>query len=103
MNRERTLFDRPPPASHTHDPATSHEAEHQHTRSGARGQHCAVVLEAVRAHPCRTASELERWVPYDLQETRRRLTDLLHAGDVIQGDPRTAAGRRKREVTWSLA
>lgn len=103
-----TLFDQDEPklplapASHTDDPQTSKEAEASHTNSGNRRRHCAVVLSAVEEHPGRTASELEQYVPYDLQETRRRLTDLRHAGKVDQGAARLAAGRTKRESTWWL-
>ena len=91
-----------PPATHTSDPTTSHDAEREHTRSGARGRHCRIVLDLVERFPMETASELELLAPFDLQEVRRRLTDLKHAGYVVQDLPRLADGRRKAETTWRV-
>ena len=88
------------PGSHARDPVTSREAEAVVTATGTRATHCAAVLGVVRGTPGSTASEIERHVPYDLTETRRRLTDLKNLGLVRQGAPRVAAGRSKREVTW---
>jgi hypothetical protein len=96
------VTDKLPPASHTHDPSTSHDAEREHTESGARQRHLETVFELVLNYPDRTASELASIGPYDLQETRRRLTDLMHLGRVRQCDARIADGRSKREVTWRI-
>lgn len=100
---QRNLFDLPPPASHNVDPWTSHAAEREHTNTGVRGAHCAAVLELVIRNPGFTASELEEVAPFDLQEVRRRLTDLKHADKVCQGEARKALGRRKAETTWWVA
>lgn len=85
---------------HRADPSTSHVAALEHTQSGARDLHCEVVLRLVAANAGKTASELAAMAPYDLQEVRRRLTDLKHIGDVRNGAPRRAHGRAKAEVTW---
>jgi hypothetical protein len=66
------------PIAHRNDPASSHEAADAIDRSGARGTHCGIVLDAVKAHPGLTSAELVEHVGHgiDLTECRRRLTDL---------------------------
>lgn len=80
------------PISHTDDPSTSHESADTHTASGRREKHAAIVLDTVRRFPGFTAIELwdcccseEKQAMKEPQEVRRRLTDLLHSGKVVQG------------------
>ena len=104
--RQKTIFDKPP-ASHTDDPPTSAEAEIEHTESGKRGMHSEIVLALVKRHPGSTAVELwhhatetERAELVEMQETRRRLTDLYHAGLVRQCESRLCLARGTKQVTW---
>ena len=97
-----------PPASHSHDPGTSHEAEHTINRTGTRGLHCLQVLELVRRYPRYTAIELwhaasaaVRASLKEPQEVRRRLTDLHHKWCVQQEPARRCRVRGTRMVTWS--
>ena len=99
MSETGQLF---PPATHSGDAWTSHAAEREHTKSGARKKHCEVVYGLVFRFPSRTASELEEHAPYDLQEVRRRLTDLKHADRVFQCGTRKRKNRLKTETTWSV-
>jgi hypothetical protein len=96
------------PISHANDPATSREAAERITQSGARGAHCRMVLAMVAMDPNLTAGELwqraapsEQGVLKELQEVRRRLTDLLAAGKVSQGLPRPCAIRGAKAVVWT--
>jgi len=96
------------PISHSSDPETSREAAERITRSGARGAHCRMVLAMVETDPNLTAGELwqragpvERAALKELQEVRRRLTDLLAAGKVSQGLPRPCAIRGAKAVVWT--
>jgi hypothetical protein len=103
------LFDRGPhlgnPVAHAADPETSHEAGEAVTRSGARGRQAAAVLALVRGHPGRTAAELVGlqvdFPRLDVYQVRRRLTDLLHAGLVVQGEARPCSRVGSRMVTWT--
>jgi hypothetical protein len=111
--RQETLFDAVPtnPIAHTDDPATSHEAGERVTLSGRRGAHARMVLALVRAHPGLTAielwaiaaSEAEQRELREPQEVRRRCTDLLHSGEVRQGEARRCSVRGSRMVTWYAA
>ncbi len=101
--KQASLFD--PPIAHTGDPETSHEAADKHEQSGRRDAHCRVVLAMVRRHPGATACEL--WELSDakgelneMQEVRRRLTDLLHRRAVRQGEARPCMVRGSKMVTW---
>jgi hypothetical protein len=89
------------PIAHRNDPASSHEAADAIDRSGARGTHCAVVLDAVKAHPGLTSAELVEHVPgLDLTETRRRLTDLKRAALIVREKPRVCSISRRKVETW---
>lgn len=96
---QRGLFD-PPPASHRDDPRTSHAAERAHTRSGKRASHCQAVLAIVEAEPGLTALQIAARLPWEQQEARRRLTDLLDMGLVRQGAVARRHPGAKAEVTW---
>ena len=101
MPEQRSFW---PPASHATDPHTSRDAEVAATESGSRSRHCDIVLAALAYWSFGrglTASELsERIDEMDLQEVRRRLTDLKALGRVTMGPSRTVAGRRRAECTW---
>jgi hypothetical protein len=69
-----------------------------------------MVQSLVRAHPDLTAVELWQRASeemkdelYEMQEVRRRLTDLLHAGRVRQGESRECTVKGSQMVTWRLA
>lgn len=97
------------PISHAADPVTSAEAAEAVTAGGTRERHARRVLALVAAHPGSTAIELQAaqgepagggLTEYQI---RRRLTDLLAAGLVAQGDPRPCRVRGSRMVTWRPA
>lgn len=99
-----------PPIFHTEDPPTSQAAADRHAKSGARQHNAAIVLRLVREFPGRTATELwqaaseaDQTRLVEMQEVRRRLTDLAHAGKVVQGAERVCAVRGSRMVTWAKA
>lgn len=103
-----TMFDAADnPIAHANDPATSHAAADAVTRSGRRDRHCQLVLDLVRRHPGRTAVELWSMADLDareelaeLQEVRRRLTDLAATGRVVRGPSRNCGVRGSLMVTW---
>lgn len=115
MTAQPTLFDLPPvaidpPAVHTNDPMTSYEALRKHEAQGKRGRHQSLVLRLIRDHPGLTACELWevasdaiRAELHELQEVRRRCTDLLARGEIVQGAPRHCRVRGSRQVTWIVA
>ncbi len=88
------------PIAHRHDPITSHEAARAITQGGARQSIATEILAYVRRHPGLCCSEYARMLGRDRVQVARRLTDLLHADEVVQGEPRLAAGNDRREVTW---
>ena len=101
----RASFDIRTPASHSHDPETSHKAEADMHSTGLMETHNKTIAWWVARFPGKTASEywamidgLKGYEEWDLQEVRRRLTTIkdIHA---IQGDARVGL-RKKREVTW---
>ena len=88
------------PIHHTTDPSSSVEAAHEVTESGRRSTHAATVLEKVTSQPGLTSTELASALPeLNLYAVRRRLTDLLHLGEVYQGGA-VARGGQRRQVTW---
>ena len=98
MRTETILLDSP--IVHTFDPVTSHEAAVGVTDSGARQTLAETILVYVRRHPGLVCSEYARMLGLDRVQVARRLTDLLHAEVIAQGEPRFAAGNNRREVTW---
>lgn len=101
----RASFDIRTPASHSHDPETSHKAEADMHSTGLMETHNKTIAWWVARFPGKTASEywamidgLKGYEEWDLQEVRRRLTTIkdIHA---TQGDARVGL-RKKREVTW---
>jgi predicted HTH transcriptional regulator len=89
--------------SHRHDPITSHEAIETLTASGGRAQHMAIVLNAVRSNPGRTACELIAITGLDEYQVRRRLSDLKNGGNVKQGDRRLCEVKGTAMVTWFVS
>ena len=94
--------------SHSGDPPTSAQAAAQHVASGRRDRHKALVLALVKMAPGLTACEV--WAGAgveiqtelrEMQEVRRRLTDLLADGAVRQGPIRKCRVRKTRMVTWA--
>ena len=97
------------PIAHTSDPSTSHEAAANITASGKLSRHEGIVLGLVREYPGRTAVELwtlalpeEQDDLSEMQRVRQRLSGLLHAGRVKQGEARKCRVRYTRMVTWRV-
>jgi hypothetical protein len=95
------------PVSHTNDPPTSREAATTHTLNGKRAKHAKLVLKLVTAKPGCTAVELYHHAPADMQaelkemqEVRRRLTDLHAAGLVCQRGQRMCQVKGTTQVVW---
>lgn len=94
------------PIVHTNDPATSHAAAEAMKESGRRLLNMELTHAIVTRFPGKTAGEL--WAEHtpegyrgklkELQELRRRLTDLKAAGRVEQGEARECQVRH----TWCL-
>lgn len=91
------------PIAHAGDPSTSAEAADAVTASGKRQRNAERVLALVVKFPGMTAAELHALQgEFELQEVRRRCTDLLHAGRVVQGAARPCRVRGTRMVTWTV-
>lgn len=106
----QTTFDFDNPIAHVVDPSTSHQAARLMDSTGARGRHCREVLKLVKDNPGLTAGELwaacsaeQAEMLSELQEIRRRLTDLRHARQVKYGPKRECEQRRNPAVTWLVA
>ena len=98
----------PNPIAHNVDPQSSHTAAQRVTKSGARKAQAEIVFELVTANPESTAVELlaaQAAGPAALGEyqIRRRLTDLLKKGRIIQVIERPCRVRGSQMVTWSPA
>ncbi len=101
------LFDFANPVVHADDPETSHAAAALMDRTGARQRHARMVLELVKQHPGMTAVELWEVAGESLQaslgemqEVRRRLTDLKRNGHVRDGEARVCRVRGTKQMTW---
>ena len=97
------------PTTHTPDPETSHQADANHRDSGKRDRHRVLVLGLVIRHPGKTACELwalatqeEKALLGEMQEVRRRLTDLHHLMDVRQTPARTCTVKGTTQTTWDV-
>ena len=90
------------PASHRNDPTSSTLAAERHATKAATNE--ALVLLALKDHPGATAGELAPLTGIvardQLQEVRRRLSSMLKAGLVRQGDVRPCREIKARTVTW---
>lgn len=87
------------PRSRRSDPETSHEAAEQVRRSGELGRQQRAVLEAVKAHPGKTAVELARLAGLDRYAVSRRLPELQPV-HVRRGPPRECTVNRRPQSTW---
>ena len=99
MNHQLTF----PPATHTHDPPPSAQAERRITASGKRQKHCMRVLSAVQRYPRMTAVELAPWVGMEMHEVRRRLSDLHSAGAIHIYDRRLCREAGTLMSTWEIS
>lgn len=86
------------------DPGTSRAAARRADAAGLPATQAAWFLEAVRAHPGLTASELAALSGgrFDRYAANRRLADLERLGLVAKGPGRRAPSGRL-EVTWLAA
>jgi len=89
------------PIFHKSDPDTSREAAEGH--ESKRKTDAVMVLDAVRALPGRTSTELAREIPLTLYAVRRRLTDLMHKNLIRQGEPVVRGGERKAITWWTMS
>lgn len=87
------------PRSRRSDPETSHQAAEQIRRSGELGRQQLAVLEAVRAHPGKTAVELARLAGLDRYAVSRRLPELQPV-HVRRGPPRECTVNHRPQSTW---
>lgn len=97
------------PNVHRNDGASSSLAAESMERSGKRQRHAEIVLALVAQFPGCTAVELwdhtsaeTRAELVEMQEVRRRLTDLQAAELVVQGDERLCRVRCSKMGTWFL-
>lgn len=88
------------------DPATSHIAAEDQTRSGKRDRHAKIVLAMVRSNPGQTACELwelataaDRAELHEMQRVRQRLSDM-NGVNVVQGPSKICTVRGTRQMTW---
>ena len=96
------------PIAHSDDGPPSREAAARLEDSGARRRNADTVLAMVRKWPGLTCVEL--WVQEgqgvladlgELQEVRRRMTDLWHARRVLRGDSRKCRVKGSLMYTWN--
>ena len=73
-----------PPASHNHDPISSHEAEQRITQSGERKKQMDIVYKTLTEHQGSTGAELTKYCDLDKYQIRRRLSDLREMGKVFR-------------------
>jgi hypothetical protein len=85
------------------DPASSHIAASEITRSGLRGRQKRLVLQALgffKDPP--TSAELAQLGKIDRYTVARRLPDLMHDGLVEQGIIRSCSVTGRKAVTWKV-
>ena len=94
--------------SHASDPQTSKGAAEHHYLSGQRAKNATLVLRLLERHPDLTAVELweaacqaEQLQLKEMQEIRRRLTELAWDKMAAPGDARICRVRGTRQATWS--
>lgn len=95
MSAQLGLFTQPPaapvvntPAARATDPETSHQAAEANTASGRRQSQRQQVLGAVNRWPGRTTAELAKLMQVWLDVPRRRMSELVTGGAVIEGHAR---------------
>ncbi len=89
-----------PPIARSDDPETSHTAGENHTRSGARAAHMALILAAVIANPGSTSGELAVISGVERVETSRRLSDLNNSARVYSNGKRTCRECGTAMMLW---
>ena len=89
-----------PPASRRTDPPSSKAAEQRVTHSGQRRKQADIVLDAVKAHPGRTAWMLTQFCELDRYQIQRRLSDLERIGKVSKGRSRVCTVQGTQAVSW---
>jgi hypothetical protein len=96
--------------SHTNDPQTSKDAAQHHYATGQRAKNATLVLRLLERHPGLTAVELweaatvaEQLQLKEMQEIRRRLTELAADKLAAPGDARICRVRGTRQATWNAA
>ena len=88
------------PAARRTDPATSHAAAAEVTRTGVRGHQQRQVAAAVREWPGRTAAELAKLASMDRYAVSRRLPECVTAGGVLRGEARRCEVNGRDAQTW---
>lgn len=89
-----------PVASRAGNPATSHQAEAAHSRSGARTTNAAKLLDQVRRYPGSIRNALALNAGLSHYEASKRLSDLERLGKIRKGPPRRAADTGRMQSTW---
>ena len=92
-----------PPASHSHDPISSFDAEYEITQSGIRGEQMNAIYKLVMLNPGRTSKELAELSKYDRYQIARRLSDLENIFRVKKGETRTCIVGGRKSVTWWIS
>jgi len=87
------------PASHSHDPSSSHEAEARINKSGKRKRNQDMVLAMVKRNEGYTAAEIAENENFDVIEIRRRLSDMKGIR-VFQGNRRICDVAGTSAVVW---
>lgn len=88
------------PAARATDPATSHSAAEDVTRSGQRATNQRIVASTVAAHPGCTSRELTLYCSLDRYEIARRMSECVTAGTVARGKSRECAIGKRAATTW---
>lgn len=88
------------PAARSTDPITSHLASEEHTASGKRACHIAIVIDAVRRHPGMTSAELAPICKLERHEVARRTADAEKCGAIRKGEIRKCDIGGRCAVTW---
>ena len=82
------------------DPLSSHLAAAEVEDTGTASDQRAIVLQAVKDGPGRTAGELASRLPIDSVQTTRRLSDLCDAGKIRRGNTRECTIKGRQMLTW---
>lgn len=88
------------PAARATDPATSHAAIEEHTRSGARASQAARILAAITANPGKTAGEIGKLVGLTNVQVCRRIADLVKLRSVTECGSRICTAMKSSQTTW---
>lgn len=88
------------PATHRHDPESSHAAEREVTESGSRADQQRQAAEAVRQYPGVTSRELARRSGVDRYVLGRRLPECETAGTVVRGSQVRDPDSGRLGVSW---